>query len=319
MSMLEAQQIHAGLRQRSVVQRQQQQQARREEAAAAAAPQQQEQQQQLPGPQGQQQQQQQPGPRRSGRVAQQQAMQQARQQAPDVLRDVFAPAPPPVVHPRHKAALHPVVEGLGFPKHDLGPRTLQCSFCHAKLWPQENKGGAAAPRGGMLCCNGGKSCSIQDSFQQPPQLIRELFTSTSTDARRFRKHARLYNSALQMASSGLVDIAPQQGGPSMIAIRGAVHHLLGPLVPAQGRPPQFAQLYIIDDPEQQVQSRIEALGQAGPDLDADLLRQIQDCLHTHNTYVQQFKQNMVSQDWVNRSLLYKWHVTFVSLLHIMLT
>jgi len=50
----------------------------------------------------------------------------------------------------------------------------------------------------------------------------------------------------------------------MIAIRGAVHHLLGPLVPAQGRPPQFAQLYIIDDPEQQVQSRIEALGKLGP-------------------------------------------------------
>jgi hypothetical protein len=70
------------------------------------------------------------------------------------------------------------------------------------------------------------------------------------------------------------------------------------MVPAQGRPPQFAQLYIIDDPEQQVQSRIEALGQAGPDLDADLLQQIQDCLHNHNTYVQQFKQNMVSQFWV---------------------
>jgi hypothetical protein len=119
-----------------------------------------------------------------------------------------------------------------------------------------------------------------------------VFTSNSPRARQFRKNARLYNSALQMASSGLRDIAPQQG-PSVIAIRGAVHHFLGPLAPAQGQQHQFAQLYIIDDPQHEVQSRIAALGQAGSALDAELLQDLQDCLHNHNTYVRQIKQTKV--------------------------
>jgi len=95
-----------------------------------------------------------------------------------------------------------------------------------------------------------------------------------------------------MASSGLVDVAPQQGA-SVIAIKGAVHHLLGTLAPTAGQQHQFAQLYIIDDPQQEVQSRIAALGQAGTALDAELLQDIQSCLHTHNTYVRQFKQAKV--------------------------
>jgi hypothetical protein len=289
MSVLQAQQIHAGQRQRRAVERQQQHHTRRQQAAAAAAPAaaaaaaQQQQQQQPPAPQQQQQ-----GPRRSARVAQQQQeqqQQQAQQRAP----------PPPRAHrvaAGGKAALQPVVEGPRFPKHNLGPRALQCSHCHAKLWQQENKGTVAAPHGGSLCCYQGKSCSIQDSFQPPPQLIRELFTSNSPRSRGFRKQARAYNSALQMASSGLRDIAPQQG-VSVIAIRGAVHHLLGPLVPADGQQKQFAQLYIIDDPQDEVQSRIAALGQAGSALDAALLQEIQDCLHNNNTYVRAIKQTMV--------------------------
>jgi len=99
----------------------------------------------------------------------------------------------------------------------------------------------------------------------------------------------MYNSALQMASSGLQDIAPRQG-PSVIAIRGAVHHFLGPLAPAQNQQHQFAQLYIIDNPQHEVQSRIAALGQAGSAVDAELLQDLQDCLHNHNTYVRQIKQ-----------------------------
>jgi hypothetical protein len=95
-----------------------------------------------------------------------------------------------------------------------------------------------------------------------------------------------------MASSGLQDIAPQQG-PSVIAIRGAVHHFLGPLAPAQNQQHQFAQLYIIDDPQHEVQSRIAALGQAGAALDAELLQDLQDCLNNHNTYVRQIKQTKV--------------------------
>jgi hypothetical protein len=189
--------------------------------------------------------------------------------------------------------LQPVVEGPDFPRHDIGGRTLLCSYCHAKLWPHENKGHAAVPHGGSLCCYEGKSCSIQHTFQSPPQLLRQLFTGTNDRSKTFRKNARKYNSALQMASSGLKDIAPQRGGPSVIAIRGALHHLLGPAVPAAGQPHQFAQLYIIEDQNEEVAARMAALGQGGDDMDAGLLQEIQQCLHTHNTYVRELKQAKV--------------------------
>lgn len=310
MSVLQAQQIHWAERQRHADQRMQQRQARRRQqatdAATAAAGGQVEQgqpaelSQQHPAvaagqaDEGQpiavpQQQQLPQHPRRSGRIAQQ----QARQEAPSVLMNVFAATPQaqqPAPPADGRAALQPVVEGLGFPKHEMGPRTLLCTHCQARLWPEENKGSSGAPHGGSLCCYEGKSCS--PTWQTPPQLIKQLFTSNSPRSRQFRKHARLYNSALQMASSGLVDVAPRQG-ISTIAIRGALHHLLGPLAPAEGQQHQFAQLYIIDDPELEVESRIAALGQVGPTMDAELLQEIQNCLHTHNTYVREIKQTKV--------------------------
>jgi hypothetical protein len=50
----------------------------------------------------------------------------------------------------------------------------------------------------------------------------------------------------------------------MITIKGAVHHLLGPLQPAEHDVPQFAQLYIIDSMDAQVTARLVALGVATP-------------------------------------------------------
>ncbi len=75
-----------------------------------------------------------------------------------------------------------------------------------------------------------------------------------------------YNSSLQMASSG-INIQSPTDGVSMIAIRGIVHHLPGPLPPPQGSPHQFAQLYIIDNADAQTTACFTALGQGNVDLD----------------------------------------------------
>jgi len=82
----------------------------------------------------------------------------------------------------------------------------------------------------------------------------------------FRKHIRKYNSSLQMASSS-INIQSPADGVSMIAIRGAVHHLLGPLAPPQGSPHQFTQLYIIDNADAKAATRFATLGQGNVDLD----------------------------------------------------
>jgi len=49
----------------------------------------------------------------------------------------------------------------------------------------------------------------------------------------------------------------------MIAIKRAVHHLLGPLQPTEHDVPQFAQLYIIDSMDAQVTTCLAALGVTG--------------------------------------------------------
>jgi len=78
----------------------------------------------------------------------------------------------------------------------------------------------------------------------------------------------------------------------MIAIKGAVHHLLGPLQPAEHDVPQFAQLYIIDSMDAQVTARLVALGATGVALHQPTLAGLQQMLHDHNTFMQRFKQVM---------------------------
>jgi len=94
--------------------------------------------------------------------------------------------------------------------------------------------------------------------------LRDLLTSEPAPAARlspaivsFRKHIQKYNS-LQMASFG-INIQSPTNGVSMIAIKGVVHHLLGPLAPPQGSPHQFAQLYIIDNADAQAVARFATL------------------------------------------------------------
>jgi len=100
-----------------------------------------------------------------------------------------------------------------------------------------------------------------------------------------------------MASTGL-HIHSLEQGISMIAIKGAVHHLLGPLQPAEHDVPQFAQLYIIDSMDAQVTARLAALGTTGAALHQPTLMGLQQMLHDHNTFVQCFKQvmDMPAQD-----------------------
>jgi len=91
----------------------------------------------------------------------------------------------------------------------------------------------------------------------------------------------------------------------MIAIRGAMHHLLGLLAPPQGSPHQFAQLYIIDNADAQAVARFATLGQGNVDLDRRTLQELQQMLLGSNVYVQRFVQAMdlPSQDLANYEIL----------------
>jgi hypothetical protein len=116
----------------------------------------------------------------------------------------------------------------------------KCTHCNALRFEHEKKRT-------ILCCGGGKMSGLSNAFPAPAlQPLKDLLTSVPSEhqplppaTKDFKQNIRAYNSALQMASTGLHIHSPQQG-ISMIAIKGAVHHLLGPLQPAEHDVPQFA-------------------------------------------------------------------------------
>lgn len=104
---------------------------------------------------------------------------------------------------------------------------------------------------------------------------------------------RQHNNTFAMASSGMKMANPP--GFSMLAVRGAAHHYVAPPHPVSGNDAdrRFAQLYVVDTPAREVEIRVEnstALGVSWTEQDKDLMRQLQEMLHTYNRHVQQFKQ-----------------------------
>jgi hypothetical protein len=187
-------------------------------------------------------------------------------------------------HARGQQALHTAAcvplskfDEASVPVLDIGGRTAECQQCRAMIWLDEASRGHA-----NLCCAKGRSCSCEVIFPiPPPQPLRDLFTSEPTPGARlppttvsFRKHIRKYNSSLQMASSG-INIQSPADRVSMIAIRGVMHHLLGPLTPPQGSPHQFAQLYIIDNADVQATTRFATFRHGNVDLDCRTLQELQ--------------------------------------------
>ncbi len=128
--------------------------------------------------------------------------------------------------------------------HSLGAMSHRCTHCNALRFEHEKKRTT-------LCYGGGKMYGLSNAFPTPaPQPLRDLLTSVPNEhqplppaTKDFKQNIRAYNSALQMASTGL-HIHSREQGINMIAIKGAVHHLLGPLQPTEHDVPQFAQLYI---------------------------------------------------------------------------
>ena len=102
---------------------------------------------------------------------------------------------------------------------------------------------------------------------------------------------RHYNNTLSMASSGIsTKFAHPTTGITQLAVKGGFHHSIGPLLPSEGHAPKFAQLYIMDNGDAQLQARMAAGGGHASGLDDVLLRELQDMFIDCNTYVQHYRQ-----------------------------
>ena len=116
-----------------------------------------------------------------------------------------------------------IVPELLSTKDSIGDMNIVCEFCNARKWKGESA---------TLCCNSGKV--ILPVFPAPPDLLKELLTDNTEEAKLFRKNARTFNNALAL-SSVKVNIKKFTGGfAPCVVFEGKVHQKIGPLLPEDG-------------------------------------------------------------------------------------
>ena len=142
--------------------------------------------------------------------------------------------------------------------HDLGDPTYPCGYCGALHWIGEKikNTSSSNPEFG-LCCSRGKI--ILPKLKQPPQLLRDLLENRHIKSRNYIENIRSYNMMYSFTSmGGIQDHSVNRGhGPYTYRLGGNNYHRMGSLLPKEGEPPKFSQLYMYCD-EDENQSRIDA-------------------------------------------------------------
>ena len=155
--------------------------------------------------------------------------------------------------------------------HYLGPMDIGCSKCHALHFGCEKLSNSSVrnPKFGICCLQGRVNLP---AFPEWPRELKRLFHDHH-DEQKFIENMHQYNSALAFTSLG-VKIHQFGGGvPASFCIHGALHHLMGSLVPPEGDAPSYAQLYIYD-----AQQATDLWHQRNPNLKPDVLRELHDML-----------------------------------------
>ncbi|CAG8806347.1 16575_t:CDS:1, partial [Dentiscutata erythropus] len=121
---------------------------------------------------------------------------------------------------------------------------------------------------------------------EPPSYLLNLYTLTNSDAVKFCKYARGYNSALACISFG-ANINNQflEHGISNFQIHDQVYHLIGSLLPNEGHTLAFAQIYIYD-----TANKITNHYNVMQELNENILQSLQNILDICNPYIQNFCQ-----------------------------
>jgi hypothetical protein len=135
---------------------------------------------------------------------------------------------------------------------------------------------------------------ISTRFQPPPPLLSSLLTDPlHPKGNHFRANVQRYNTAFTMLFSPISSHAANPQGFSTLAIQGKMYHKIGPASAAPGSAPKFAQLYLIDNAQEQADARLAALGQAAGDvIQRPLLLDLQRMLMNHNANVRKFRLAM---------------------------
>ncbi|CAN6841756.1 unnamed protein product [Brassica oleracea] len=165
---------------------------------------------------------------------------------------------------------------------------VACTKCGALMWTSEST--STDSRTGeptfTICCNHGQI--KLPPIKQLPALLEELF-----QYRWFRDTIRVYNSVLSFTSIGMkmdysVVNAP---GPYTIRIQGQTHHRIGSLIPRQGCPPEYLQLYLFNTGNE-VRNRLNVMGQTSTEgnLDETTLERLIEMIDENNCLAKLFRR-----------------------------
>ncbi|GJT79832.1 ATP-dependent DNA helicase PIF1 [Tanacetum coccineum] len=150
-------------------------------------------------------------------------------------------------------------KGVPVVYHNLGPPSHQCSMCNATMWYNERskKSRKAVTPTFSLCCQEGKV--LLPKFNDTPQPLKKLLDYNDPTTSRFKDQIRVYNSMFCFTSFGArIDHSVNSGrGPYTFRINGQNYHRMGSLLPAEGVPPRYAQLYFFNT-QNEIRNRMSA-------------------------------------------------------------
>jgi hypothetical protein len=134
-----------------------------------------------------------------------------------------------------------------------------------------------------------------------PEPIRVLLTEARVNSNgnivwtdrtsHFQQNIRSYNNAVAFTSLGAkldraITDTMNAAAVYTFRIQGALHHSMGSLLPPSGEKPRFAQVYMFDSAQEQLQFRHKT----HPNLRLDILQLLNVVLREFNPYVK-FWQN----------------------------
>ncbi|KAI0665311.1 hypothetical protein C8Q70DRAFT_1117474, partial [Cubamyces menziesii] len=170
-------------------------------------------------------------------------------------------------------------------RHEMGRMAVACPSCAALHWNSEKikQSSNARPRFGFCCDSGQVSLP---PVPEPPEPLRTLFVADSEQAKEFRANIRQYNAAFAFTSLGVsIDDTVNVGrGPYIFRIHGELCHRSGSLLPAQGQPPRYSQLYIYDP-----RLALEERAQRNSNLRRDTLELLQELLSANHQYAATYR------------------------------
>ncbi|UYV73850.1 hypothetical protein LAZ67_11001135 [Cordylochernes scorpioides] len=130
------------------------------------------------------------------------------------------------------------------PSITIGQMSIVCNYCKAKKFKDEPPG---------FCCKNGKV--YLSPPQLPPDELFSLMSGNSSESNHFLRNIRKYNSCFQMTSFGATSFSEESVFPTTFRAQGQVYHRAGSLLPSLDQPPQFLQIFFVEDAQLEVNQR----------------------------------------------------------------